>query len=156
MNGLGQLITIGIISGTAAIGTFLIKGAPERKFVCDPASLQSDEVCLEQISPSDLILWVDARSRTDWEKTGFLGSILWNLETGEDVQAFESQAAIRILETPRVIVYCGDENCGVSRQVAEKIRGLQLDAKVSALRGGWRALSEAGYTKNNFEGEKTL
>jgi hypothetical protein len=48
-----------------------------------------------------------------------------------------------------VIVYCGDENCGLSRQIADKIRGLQLGAEVLVLRGGWRALSEAGRIKDS-------
>jgi rhodanese-related sulfurtransferase len=92
------------------------------------------------------VVWVDARSRTDWEKTGLPGSLLWNLDPSEDMQAFEAAVAVRVATTPRVIVYCGDENCGISRQVAASIRALDLGAEVSVLRGGWRALSEAGRT----------
>jgi rhodanese-related sulfurtransferase len=106
--------------------------------------LKADEVCLQQISPTAKILWVDARLRKDWQRNGMPGSVLWNLDPAEDLLAFESEIAMRIVETPRVIVYCGDENCGISRQVAERIRNLQLGAEVSVLRGGWRALSEAG------------
>lgn len=149
MNSLGQLIAIGIISSLAAGGTFLVKGPPARKFVCDPATLKPDEICLQQISLADEILWVDARSRKDWEKNGFPGSVLWNLEPQEDLQAFEAEVAIRILETPRVIVYCGSEACGLSREVAGRIRALQLGAEVSVLHGGWRALSEAGLVKDS-------
>jgi len=75
--------------------------------------------------------------------------VLWNLDPSEDMQAFEAEIAMRIMELPRVIVYCGDENCGLSRQIAERIRGLQLGAEVSVLRGGWRALSEAGRIKGS-------
>jgi hypothetical protein len=53
------------------------------------------------------------------------------------------------METPRVIVYCGDENCGLSKQIAERIIGLGLGADVSVLRGGWRALQEAGRIKGS-------
>jgi rhodanese-related sulfurtransferase len=70
--------------------------------------------------------------------------VLWNLDPGEDMQAFEAELAPRIAATPRVIVYCSDEACGVSRQVAERIRALGLGAEVSVLHGGWRALYEAG------------
>jgi hypothetical protein len=73
--------------------------------------------------------------------------VLWNLDPAEDMQAFEADAAVRIVASPRVIVYCGDENCGVSRQIAERIRKLDLGAEVFVLRGGWRALSEAGRVK---------
>jgi len=147
MNALGQFSAIVAISCVAAGGTYLIKGEPVRKLACDPATLKPGEVCLEQISPNDKILWVDARLRKDWEKSGVPDSILWNLDPNEDMQVFEAETALKIMETPRVIVYCGDENCGISSQVAERIRALQLGAEVSVLRGGWRALSEAGRVK---------
>jgi len=149
MNALGQLLAIGGISLAAAGGTFLIKGPPGRLFVCDPATLKAGEVCLQQIAADSKVLWVDARSRSEWEKNGVPGSILWNLNPGEDMQAFEAEAAMRIMETPRVIVYCGDENCGLSRQIAERIQGLELGAEVSVLRGGWRTLQEAGRTMDS-------
>ena len=149
MNAICQLLAIGCISLAAAGATYLLKGPPERAFVCDPATLKPGEVCLEQIPPEAKILWVDARSRKDWEKTGVPGSILWNLDPGEDMQAFETEAAMRIMETPRVVVYCGDENCGLSRQVADRIRRLGLGAEVSVLHGGWQALKEAGRIKDS-------
>ena len=149
MNTAGQLAAIVVISLGAAGGTFWIKGPPARMFICDPATLKSDEVCLQQIPTDAKILWVDARLRKDWEKSGLAGSVLWNLDPAEDMQAFEADVAVRIMETPRVIVYCGDENCGLSRQVAERIRDLQLGAEVSVLRGGWRALRDAGRIKGS-------
>ena len=149
MNGLGQLAAIVGISLAAAGGTYWIKGPPTRTLSCDPTNLKPGEVCLEQVSAGAKVLWVDARSRKDWLKNGLPGSVLWNLESGEDMQAFEADVAMRIIETPRVIVYCGDENCGLSHQIANKIRGLQLGADVSVLRGGWRALSEAGRIKDS-------
>jgi rhodanese-related sulfurtransferase len=133
----------------AAGGTYQIKGPPARTLSCDPAALKPGEVCLEQISPEAKVLWVDARLRKDWMKNGLPGSVLWNLDPGEDMQAFEADIAMRIMEMPRVIVYCGDENCGLSHQIADKIRGLQLGAEVSVLHGGWRALSEAGRIKDS-------
>ena len=65
------------------------------------------------------------------------------------MQAFEADVAMRIMTSPRVIVYCGDENCGLSRQIADRIIALQLGANVSVLRGGWRALKEAGRIKDS-------
>ena len=149
MNAVGQLAAILTISLVAASGTYWVKGPPARTFVCDPATLKPDEVCLQLIPADAKILWVDARLRKDWEKTGLPGSVLWNLDPAEDMQAFEADIAVKIMETPRVIVYCGDENCGLSRQVAERIRGLQLGAEVSVLRGGWRALHDAGRIKDS-------
>ncbi len=144
MNTLGQLATIAAISLAAAGGTYLIKGPPERLLRCDPASLKPDELCLESIPAGADVVWVDARPRADWLKNGVPGSVLWNLDPTENMQVFEAETAMKVAVTPRVIVYCGDENCGVSRQIAERIRALDLGAEVFVLHGGWRALSEAG------------
>jgi rhodanese-related sulfurtransferase len=143
-----EFLAVALISAAAAGGTFLAKGPPARMLVCDPATLKPGEICLSQIPADASVLWVDARHRADWEKNGVAGSVLWNLDPTEDMQAFEAEIATRILETPRVIVYCGDENCGLSHQVAGRIEALQLGAEVSVLRGGWRALHEAGRTKD--------
>ena len=144
MNALVQFVAIGTISLTAAGATYLIKGPPQRSFVCDPTTLKPGEICLAQIPTSSPILWVDGRSRAQWQKDGLPGSVLWNLDPTEDIQAFETEVAMRVLETPRVIVYCGDENCGLSHEIAKRINTLDLGAQVSVLKGGWRALKEAG------------
>jgi len=139
-----QVMLIAALALGAASSTWWLKGPPIRSFRCDPATLQSDEVCLATIPAGAEVVWVDARARTAWQQSGVPGSVLWNLDPTEDIQAFEAAAALRIAATPRVIVYCGDENCGVSRQIAARIRALDLGAQVSVLRGGWRALHEAG------------
>lgn len=149
MNTIGQLAAIACVALAAAGGTFWVKGPPLRAYFCDPLTLKPDEVCLQQILSDAKVLWVDARLRKDWQKNGLPGSVLWNLDPSEDMQAFEAEIALRIMETPRVIVYCGDENCGLSRQIAERIRGLQLGAEVSVLRGGWSALRDAGRIKDS-------
>ncbi len=152
MKGLGQLAVIAAVSLVAAGGTWLVKGPPERLLRCDPASLKPDEVCLESIPEGADVVWVDARSRKEWEESGVSGSVLWNLDPAEDMQAFEADIAMQVAMNPRVIVYCGDESCGVSRQIAERIRGLDLGAEVSVLHGGWRALSEAGRVRGSSPG----
>ncbi|MFT3990470.1 MAG: rhodanese-like domain-containing protein [Luteolibacter sp.] len=149
MKPLVQLGAILGISLMAAGATYWVKGAPTRKLVCDPKTLKADEVCLDAIPSNIPILWVDARHRADWEKTGKPGSILWNLDATEDMATFEAEAAAHLMEARRVIVYCGDENCGLSRQVAARIRELGLADQVQVLHGGWRALNEAGLTKTD-------
>lgn len=132
----------------AAGGTYLMKGPPERALRCDPARIKPDELCLQDVPADAAVVWVDARSRSEWEKNGLPGSVLWNLDPAEDSAAFEAEVAMKIAVTPRVIVYCGDENCGVSRQVAARIRDIGLETQVSVLHGGWRALDEAGRVRN--------
>ena len=151
-----QLAVIAVLSLAAALGTYWLKGPPNRLFRCDPASLKPDEVCLDKIPKGANVLWVDARPRAEWKKDGVPGSVLWNLDETEDMLAFEGALAVAMQEviervgpSPRVIVYCTNENCGVSRQVAKRIRELDQGVEVSVLRGGWRALNEAGRTRKS-------
>lgn len=149
MNALAELGLVSLVALGAAGATYLIAGPPARTFQCDPALLKPDELCLESVPDSPDIVWVDARSRADWKKNGLGGSLLWNLDPSEDMQAFEAAAAEKIAISPQVVVYCGDENCGVSRQVAARIRALDLGAEVRVLHGGWRALKDAGRVKDS-------
>jgi rhodanese-related sulfurtransferase len=147
MNAIAELVVVAGVSLAAAAGTFVVKGPPARTFVCDPASLKPDEVCLQQIAGP--VVWVDARPRKEWEANGVAGSILWNLDPAEDMQVFEAETAMKIVELPKVVVYCSNEDCGVSRQIAERINRLGLGADVKVLRGGWQALKDAGKLKDS-------
>lgn len=146
MKALSQVAGILLLASVAAGISYWFRGAPVRAVVCDPAAMKPDELCLETVLAdfSGNLLWIDARSRRDWETDGVSGSLLWNLDPGEDSQAFEAEAMARLIDGPKVIVYCGDENCGVSRQVAERIRALGLGSDVYVLHGGWSALKAAG------------
>lgn len=153
MNALTQLVAVGSIALLGAVGTYWLKGPPVRKLACDIATLKPDEVCLQQIPADTKVLWVDARSRKEWKANGLKGSVLFNLDESEDMAAFEAEIVPLILETPRVIVYCGGEECGLSRQVANRIRSLDLGADVSVLRGGWDALRDAGRITDSSSGK---
>jgi rhodanese-related sulfurtransferase len=148
-SGICELSAIILLAALGSTTVWLVKGPPERAILCDVTKLKPDEVCLEQLENGTPLLWVDARSRDEWLRDGLPGSVLWNLDPTEDMQAFEAEVAARVYETPRVIVYCGDENCGVSRQVAQRIREIGLDADVSVLHGGWRALEAGGRIKGS-------
>jgi hypothetical protein len=62
--------------------------------------------------------------------------------------AFETANVEKIASAQMAVIYCGDENCGISRQVAARIRQLNLGPQISALNGGWRALKDAGMVKD--------
>lgn len=139
MNAAAQLAVIGVISVAAAGGSWLMKGLPEVvAFKCDPALLRTDEICLGDVKGN--VLWVDARSRSEWRENGLEGSILWNMDPKEDDMAFESEAAPRVFAAELVVVYCSSEACGTSRQIADRIRKLDLGPPVKALFGGWDAI----------------
>ena len=144
MNAIIQFGAVAGLSLAAAGATWLINGrpvAPEVTTVeCDPALVKDDEICLAEM-PED-VFWIDARSRKEWEKNGVEGSVLWNLDPAEDDKAFEAEAASGIFASgaPLVVVYCGSEACGTSRQIADRIRSLGLGPEIKILFGGWDAL----------------
>ena len=96
MNAIVQLAAVIAMAAAGAGGTFLIKGAPLRALVCDPATLKEGEICLQQVT--EPVVWIDARPRKDWEANGLPGSILWNLDASEDAQAFEAEAMMKLIE----------------------------------------------------------
>ena len=139
-----------IIAGSALVAsalTFKVAGPPERGVVCRPESLKPGEICLRDVTSrwGGKVLWIDARQRNDWEKDGVPGSLLWNLT--EDQQAFEAAAMERLVEGLPVIVYCDSASCGLSAQVAAKIRALEVAPEVHSLHGGAEALKAAGVLK---------
>jgi len=150
MNTLAQAVMVLTIALAAAAATYLIKGPPERAVRCDASQIKSDEVCLARVMGEwqGRVLWVDARQRGNWQRNGMAGAALWNLDTSENMQTFEADVASRMLDGLRVVVYCDNENCGISRQVAERIKALQLGNQVFVLYGGWRALAIAKLTKD--------
>lgn len=134
-----------LLALVAASLTWWIKGPPAKG--CDPASLKPGEICIQSIPKDRKVLWIDARSRSDWQRDGLPGSILWNFDAAEDRATMEAEAGMKIFETPYVIVYCSDKGCGTSHKIAERIRELDLGADVHVLHDGWKALKDAGLIK---------
>lgn len=145
MRSILQVSIIATLALAAAGVTWRVKGPPVRAVPCNAAVLKPGEVCLEQVPLGDDILWVDARTRREWQADGLPGSVLWSLESGEDTLAFEADIAARLMAGPsQVVVYCGGVDCELSHDVAKRIRELDPAARVVVLHGGWRALQQAG------------
>ena len=140
MNALAQFGVIAGLSFAAAGGSWLLKGPPGEKtaFPCDRDKIRQDEICLADVTGN--VLWVDGRSRAEWQENGLKGSILWNMDPKEDANLFEAEAAPHIAAAELVVVYCGSEKCGTSREVADRIRRMELGPPVKALHGGWDAI----------------
>ncbi len=141
MNAAAQLGIIAVIAVAAAGGTRLVKGPVGKTSIpeCHRSTLGEGEICPADVAGN--VLWIDARSRAEWEKNGVKGSILWNLDPRENANEMEAAAAMLIAGgVDQVIVYCSSEACGTSKQIAERIRALGLGTPVKTLRGGWDAL----------------
>lgn len=140
MNALAQFTVVGAISLAAAGGSWLLRKPPVDKppIACDPAKIREDEICLADVKGN--VLWVDARSRGEWEKNGLKGSILWNMDPKEDPNVFAAEAFPRIAAAELVVIYCGSEKCGTSREVAGRILNMNIGPPIKVLHGGWDAL----------------
>ena len=134
------------IAVVAAAVTWWIKGPEEAG--CDPQQIEAGQICIQDIPTEREVVWIDARSRSEWERNGLPGSILWNLDPAEDKNAMEQEAVMKIFNTPYVIVYCADKGCGTSKKIADRIRELELGAEVHVLHDGWQALKGAGMVKS--------
>lgn len=144
MKPLYQLALLAALTGGAALTTWVTKGPPQRAFICDPATLTADEICFDQLRDGPAVTWIDARSRQEWSENGLDGSLLWNLDPAEDQNTFEAQAMPLLLVAERVVIYCGDEQCGTSHEVAKRVRSLETGVEVRVLKGGSRSLQDQG------------
>lgn len=141
MKSVFQIAILLAVATSAASITWLLKSPdskPQAIEDCNPALLKPDEICFDQISGK--VLWIDARSREEWQKNGYPNSILWNLDRKEDALKMEADAVFKIAESNLVVVYCASQACGTSRQIAEKIRKLELGPTVKVLHGGYPSL----------------
>lgn len=138
-----------VLALLAAGITWRVKGPPQRTLSCDEKVLKPGEVCLTSVHQQSGILWIDARSRADWSKNGHPDAVLWNLDPAEDAQAMEATVMNRLMDARLVVIYCSDDSCGTSHQVAARVRQLGVAPDVVVLFGGWRALKEAGMVKDS-------
>ena len=141
MKSVFQIAILLAISASAASISWLTRDKnpkPDPVPVCDPATIKADEICFDQVPEN--VLWIDARLRHEWEINGYPNSILWNLDPSEDSNKMEADAFLKIAESKFVVVYCTSQSCGTSRQIAEKVRKLELGIEVKVLHGGYPAL----------------
>ena len=137
------------LSGIAALITWRVIGSPDREISCPDEELAEHHICLETIRDwePNSILWVDARKREQWEKSGQKGSILVNEH--EDWNDMAAEFAIAVFGDgevkQRVVVYCDKPGCGSSQVVADRLReemAQDFGFKVFVLQGGMKALNQ--------------
>lgn len=81
-------------------------------------------------------LWLDARSRTDFEAAHVPGAVLLN----EDEWEAQLPAVMERWDGRQtMLVYCGGESCHASDAVARRLRRELGEVNVLVLSGGWPA-----------------
>jgi len=92
-------------------------------------------------SAEDKVVWIDARPRAEYEKKHAPDAYLINEAEWDDLM-WESGPELMALTDKQFVVYCGNEDCLASTQIAEKLRARGFIG-VYVLKGGWPALETA-------------
>ena len=126
--GLILLLAVGLAGVTAAVHP---KCPP---FLTPPRD--PNEVTLAQTKPwSENILWVDARSESEFSAEHIPDAVCLNFENwNEQFPKFLD----RYSPGQRVVVYCSATSCQLSREIAAKLKASGVDGAYF-LEGGWEA-----------------
>jgi 3-mercaptopyruvate sulfurtransferase SseA len=106
-----------------------------------PTLKQPGVISLEAVDTEAKVLWVDARSREDFEAGHVPGARMLNEDAWDELlpgvlNAWE--------EGMLVVVYCGSSGCQTSRQIVQRLREEVGLEDVVALKGGWEGWIAAG------------
>lgn len=155
-----QLIRLGVIILALAVVLYWVDAAwfaPRRLPACVQAELPEGRVCLETVRTQygDKVVWVDARSESDFEINHLLfnDNRMFPIRPGAQKQELLDAAVERLLEAGErgecILVFCTND-CSSSEDIARELRELQLtEAPIYVLEGGWDVLKAAGMV--NFQ-----
>jgi len=97
-----------------------------------------EETLATVLSWGDAVLWLDARSEAEFEAEHIPGALLLNMEEWDRLfPQFLDQWS----PEKKIVVYCGAASCGLSHEVAERLRKSNI-SEVYVLKGGWEAWKE--------------
>lgn len=100
----------------------------------DAAPLAAGEVRLATVLQWEETLWLDARSRGEFEQGHIPGALLLNEDEWEEL-FFE--VIMTWSPNQKIVVYCGGSQCEASARVAERLRLDLGEAEIFVLKGGW-------------------
>ncbi|MFC4994480.1 rhodanese-like domain-containing protein [Rubritalea tangerina] len=140
-----QSVVFVVISAIFAVGTFLVLGGPDRTVPCVQAEMKDVHVCLETVLVDwqGDVLWVDARSRAEFERERLAGALLIPENDADNqlaVPIHMEKIGMAGVNGQKLVVYCATDACGSSEFVAKKIRDTGFHSEVYILHGGWKAI----------------
>ena len=158
--GLGVCILL--LSG-AFYGLEKLYFEPHRVPPCVQKNLPEGRICPQELvdhwrdarDPSHYrVVWVDARSESDYELNHFLrqGNCVFPIRPGAKLSHLLDAAIERLIRAEQnnecIVVFC-TSSCTSSEEVADELRRTGLiSAPVFVLEGGWSALREMPYLQD--------
>lgn len=149
-----QFVQLGLAMVVLAAALYALDAAvfaPRRMPPCVQVQLPPGRVCLQTLLQQygrDKIVWIDARSETDFRTAHLQDAAgrLFPVRKGEQMQDQLDAALERMLEAAErgecVAVFCTG-GCGAAEEIAAEIRSLgMVEAPVYVLEGGWDVLQD--------------
>ncbi len=124
--------------------------APGRLPACHQEKLPEGRVCLDTLQAQgiDKVVWIDARSQSDYEVNHLMLSDnrAFPIRTGAQFEQQVDAAIDRLISAAergeKVVVFCTRE-CSSAETIAARLRELgMIDAPILVLEGGWDALKQ--------------
>lgn len=102
--------------------------------------LAPGEVRLDTVLGWENVLWVDARTQSEFQKEHIPGALLVN---EDDWELLFTDFIDFYMENPDrpVVVYCGGARCQRSKKVAGRLRESLGTDEIFVLKGGWQEWS---------------
>lgn len=124
------------------LGLALLPAAGQALYLRDKVSWHSPVPASEMVTIADAqgwganAIWIDARPEAEFEQEHVPGALLLNEDRWNELLP---QMLAAWSPEKRVVVYCGSESCGSSREVARRLRKEAQLKNVFVLEGGWES-----------------
>ena len=138
MNLLRQLL--GLCSGAVIFAALTAAFHPQRLAWSEEALGEGEVSLAEALSWDAEALWVDARTRAQFEADHIPGALLLNEDEWE---ALLPNFLVRWQPDMKVVVYCDSRQCGASHALADLLRESVGLEEVYILNGGWKTWLES-------------
>lgn len=119
---------------------------PEALPLDESGLIQEGEITLttaREMATSQPVLWLDARTREQYEADHIPGAVLLNEDEWNGLLLPVADLLFAASNPPTVIVYCDSRACAASHQVAERLQEELGYEDVVVLHGGWETWQEA-------------
>jgi rhodanese-related sulfurtransferase len=124
------------------IGLSLVPAVGQAVYYRDKVSWQTPVAASEMVTLAQArswsadAIWIDARPQDEFEREHVPGALLLNEDRWNELLP---QVLAVWAPEKRVVVYCGSESCGSSREIAHRLRKEAVLTNVFVLEGGWEA-----------------